>query len=929
MATKQISPAPSLVACRRNPFQRSNALIVPSVLIVALLTAAPASAQTPQQYVYSSSLTSSAVSGSAKNALTGTLAPLSGSPFPARSNGGPMAIDPLGRFLFVANSTASTISMFQIDSNSGALTEVPASPFKIGPTLTPTPPSNPQSLATEASGKFLYVGYEFGSAQGTGEIDQFMIDAANQQLVQVTGTTAESFVRTTSGPLAMASDPKGRTLYAYLGFLTSAGLSNAELDAYSIDPASGNLTPLNTENDIEQARCMALDPQDRFLYSGHGSLDGLFGGYLISPVDGSFSGVIPTVSLGQNEFPKFLVVETSGQYLYVGTNMAIHIFSINSTSGALAEVPNSPFPANLSTAAVADPIGPFLYTADGSGVHGFQIDLQTGLLNELLGSPFPGSGATLAISGAPVQAVSGPVAALFPGSLSFGNVLQNTPSSTQIIQIVSNGDQALSISAIALSGNNPGDFSQTNTCQPPTVLNPAKSCSVSITFTPTTAGPRQALLTVTDNAPGSPQSAALTGTGLTPAPTLSLMPGSLNFPLTIEGTSSPSQTITITSSGNAPVNISSIALGGANSGDFNQTNTCQSPTTLNPGSSCSVSVTFAPTAAGTRQAMLLVTDNAPGSPQSTTLTGTGQTSTSGVALIPANLSFPAITQGTSSSQMSVTVTNNGGAALHITSVAAGGSNPSEFNNQMGNCTGAIASQGSCAISVTFAPLATGQRSETITINDDAPNSPQIINVSGTANPAFMVAPAQSSSMSATVTAGQTAQYNLQITPGPSYSGTISMTCAGAPTGASCQVSPSMVSVSNGTAAPFMVLVPTSGAAGALPFLNAPRLRWLQPLLSWLTLLLLLFFYMRFINTAKRGSIFSHRQVALGGAVSLIVVFAVLAFAGCGGGGANIVPAPPPIITPQGTTMLTITPSATSTSGQPLQLPQIQLTLTVK
>jgi 6-phosphogluconolactonase (cycloisomerase 2 family) len=929
MATKKFPHLPSLVVCHRNPFPRSNALALLTVLTLVILTAPMASAQSPQQYVYSSSLTSSAVNGSAKNALTGTLVALSGSPFPARSNGGPMAIDPLGRFLFVANSATSSISMFQIDSNSGALTEVPTSPFKIGPTLTPTPPTNPQSLATEKSGHFLYVGYENGSIQGMGELDEFIIDAANLQLVQAAGTTGANFISTTSGPIAMVSDLKGRTLYAYLGFLTTAGSANAELDAYSIGSTSGNLTLLNTEIDGEHARSMALDPQDRFLYTGHGQLEGQFDGFQISPVDGSLSVLPPSYSLGPNLFPEFIVVETSGQYLYLGTNMAIHIFSINPTSGALTEVQNSPFPANLATAAVADPLGPFLYTTDDTGVYGFQIDLQTGLLNGLTGSPFPGSGSNIAISGAPVQAVSGPVAALFPGSLSFGNVLENTPSSTQIIQIVSNGDQALSISAIGFSGDNPGDFSQTNTCQPPTVLNPAKSCSVTITFTPTAAGPRQAMLTVTDNAPGSPQSAALAGTGLTPTSVVALMPGSLNFPLTTEGSSSPSQTITLTSSGNAPVNISSIALGGANAGDFNQTNTCQSPNTLNPGGSCSVSVTFAPTAAGTRQAMLLVADNAPGSPQSAALTGTGQTSTSGVTLIPANLNFPVITQGTSSGQMSVTLTNNGGAALHITSVAAGGNNPSEFNNQPGNCAGVIASQASCTISVTFAPLATGQRSETITITDDAPNSPQIINVSGTANPAFTVAPAQSSSMSSTVTAGQTAQYNLQITPGANYSGTISMTCTGAPTGASCQVSPSMVPVSNGTAAPFMVLVPTSGAAGTLPFSNPPHMRRLPPPLEWPLLILFLIFFAKFVTDAKRASILPKRRLAFSGALSLIVVLAVLAFAGCGGGSANIAPAPPAIVTPQGTTTLIVTPSATSSSGQPLQLSPIQLTLTVK
>lgn len=822
MATETFPHFPSLLVCRCRHRSRSNASILLTALLLAFLAAPRASAQSPQQQsVYTSTPISSSISASAKNAQTGSLSVLPNSPFPSRATGGPMAIDPLGRFLFVADSAASTISMFQIDSNSGALTEVPTSPFAIGFTLTrTTQPSNPQSLATEKSGQFLYVGYETGSTQGMGELDEFVIDAVHLQLVPAPSTAGSNFLNTTSGPIALVSDPKGRALYAYLGFKTESGLENAELDSYSIDSASGNLNFLNLGDGGEQARTMAIDPQDRFLFIGHGQMEGQFSGIQLSPLDGSFGTENATLSLGPALYPEFMVVESSGQYLYVGTLMAIHIYSIDPTTGALTEVMNSPFPKNLATAAVADPIGPFLYTVDDAGIHGYQIDLQTGLLTELPGSPFPGSGSTLAISGTPVQAVSGPVATLFPGTASFGSVVENTPSSTQVIEIVSNGATALDLSAIAIAGANPADFSQTSTCQLPAVINPGKSCSVSITFTPTAAGARQAILMITDNAPGSPQSAPLSGTGLTPASALTLTPGSLTFATITQGTVSAPQTVALTSSGNVALNISSITLSGPNSSDF-------------------------------------------------------------------------------------AITPSGCTKLNVGSA--------------------------CTINVTFAPLAAGQRSASITIADDASGSPQTVALSGTATSAIMVAPTQSGSMTATVSAGQTAQFSLQITPGPSYSGTISMACSGAPTGATCQVSPAMVPVSNGTPAPFMVLVPTSGAARTFPFRSAPGTpRYPRPYPLLLRLPILLLFLLCFVASLKYPkprSVLANRRLALSAAASLILVCTILALAGCGGGSAA--PGPPSIVTPQGTTMLTVTPSATSSTGQPLQLQPIQLTLTVK
>ena len=106
-----------------------------------------------------------------------------------------------------------------------------------------------------------------------------------------------------------------------------------------------------------------------------------------------------------------------------------------------------------------------------------------------------------------------------------------------------------------------------------------------------------------------------------------------------------------------------------------------------------------------------------------------------VSLSSSSVTFPATTQGVSSASMMVTVTNNGMGALTISSVAAGGSNPGDFTNT-NTCTAAVSYLGTCTISVTFVPTATGPRSETITLTDNAPNSPQVINVSGTANPAI-------------------------------------------------------------------------------------------------------------------------------------------------------------------------------------------------
>jgi hypothetical protein len=86
---------------------------------------------------------------------------------------------------------------------------------------------------------------------------------------------------------------------------------------------------------------------------------------------------------------------------------------------------------------------------------------------------------------------------------------------------------------------------------------------------PPTTGSRQAALTVSDNAPGSPQLAQLTGTGVPPQSAVTLVPGTLSFPDTNQGTTSASQTVTLTSAGVATLHIASVLLTGSNPNDFN------------------------------------------------------------------------------------------------------------------------------------------------------------------------------------------------------------------------------------------------------------------------------------------------------------------------------------------------------------------------
>jgi Abnormal spindle-like microcephaly-assoc'd, ASPM-SPD-2-Hydin/Beta-propeller repeat len=206
--------------------------------------------------------------------------------------------------------------------------------------------------------------------------------------------------------------------------------------------------------------------------------------------------------------------------------------------------------------------------------------------------------------------------------------------------------------------------------------------------------------------------------------TIVFSPTSLTFPTQLVGTSSRAQGVTLTNNGTSAVSITSISIAGANSSDFSETNTCGA--SIAAGASCTITVTFKPTSSGTRAATVSVADNAAGSPQTLSLTGTGTF----VKLAPSSLNFGSVPVGQTSSAKAVTLTNGGTTALSITAIKFTGKNTGDFT-ETNTCGSSVAAHASCTISVTFKPAAKGSRSASLGVSDNGGGSPQLVAVSGT------------------------------------------------------------------------------------------------------------------------------------------------------------------------------------------------------
>jgi hypothetical protein len=457
-----------------------------------------------------------------------------------------------------------------------------------------------------------------------------------------------------------------------------------------------------------------------------------------------------------------------------------------------------------------------------------------------------------------------------------------TTGAAQTITISNSSNVSFNIASITASGH----FNQTNNCGGLLAL--GAHCTVMVSFTPTATGLESGAITVTDSTRISPLAIPLSGTGVN-GPFLTPYPSRANFAPQAVGTSSTQAAIVLVNTGNASLNINGISITGADSSDFTQINNCGS--SLPAAGSCTVNVTFSPTATGSRTASIAVSDTAPGSPQSASLAGTGLGPIANLS--PNALSFLAQAVGTTNTAQIVTLTNIGDEALNFTQIAAAG----DFS-ETNTCSESLAAGSSCQISITFNPTATGNRAGNITIADNAAGSPQTVALSGVgvAAPDFSVGAASGSSTSKTISAGQSAKFSLVVTPSGSFTGTVNLSCSLSPmvsAAPTCTLSSSSVQISGSEAEPVTVTVGTTapvttGIVSQVDFPGAMPMTWMVMLLGsgWLLL-----------RNRKR----------LQSLAGPLIVVAFASWVGCGGSS-------PSSHTTPGTPTGTYTATITATSG---------------
>ena len=178
-----------------------------------------------------------------------------------------------------------------------------------------------------------------------------------------------------------------------------------------------------------------------------------------------------------------------------------------------------------------------------------------------------------------------------PTSINFGEVYLNSPTLEDPVTVKNIGGSTLTISSLTLSGTNSADYEFANSC--PSKLTAGSSCIIKVYSYAKQVGTLSATLNIADNAAGSPQHVTLQTTVIHPEARFS--PYSLAFGTVAVG-HEVTAVVTVTSTGTAALDISDVALTGADAGNFKATNHC--PGSLAPSDSCTIAVTFTPSATG-------------------------------------------------------------------------------------------------------------------------------------------------------------------------------------------------------------------------------------------------------------------------------------------------------------------------------------------
>jgi len=318
-----------------------------------------------------------------------------------------------------------------------------------------------------------------------------------------------------------------------------------------------------------------------------------------------------------------------------------------------------------------------------------------------------------------------------PASYGFGSVKDGSKA-VKVIAVHNYQTNPVSLSE-GFSGANAGDFSVTGgTCT--STLAKTSVCTLIVTFAPVAVGTESAIMTLTDSPdPLSPSGYPVSFSALATVPE-SVSPTSLHY-ANVYQTASKTLSVTVTNKATSrPITLTGTSIGGANAGDFAVTGgNCGG--SLASSSSCTYAVTFTPSkeAAESGTLSIGVLEDPNGGPAAIALSGTGLVP---VRVVPASIAFGTVAGGHSSPNRTVTVINDGGAAVSL-SESVGGTNFGDFAVTGGTCTtlaGGMLAGGarSCTYLLKFTPSIVGAESATLGVSaagDGA--SPHNVSLTGT------------------------------------------------------------------------------------------------------------------------------------------------------------------------------------------------------
>ncbi len=731
-------------------------------------------------------------------------------------------------------------------------------------------------------------------------------------------------------PLGLDIDSNGNL---YISDTYNNAIRRIDAVTQIITTVAGNGTPGHT-GDNGPATSATLNNPNRVSLNGAGNLFiSDTGNNVIRRVDGAtqiittfagngnpgFSGDGgPALSASFNT-PTGVVVDDLGN-MYVGDlfNNRIRLVLLNpniTLSSTTAAFANQPLNASATLPVMLTNSGDAPLTISG-------ITITPGAFS-LSANPCPLAPATLAVGAQcalqiafmPTQFIA------YTGTITISDN-GPTPGSKQTIDLSGMGAAAVTV---ALSGSGTGTVTSA-----PTGISCLTTCTGTFAGNSTvvltaTAGTNSTFASFSSNCtPASPQtsppsctvSTATSGVTVTAtfnttaAGTISISPTAMGFGSVGLLTTSAPQTLTVSNTGGVVVTFTNIVT----TGDFAGATLAQCPSIGVEAEPCVFSITFKPTATGTRTGAITFTDNATGSPQMVTLTGTGTPGTATVTVTPSSLTFGSQAVGTTSAPLSVTVMNTSTASVTFAGFTISGENagyfgvPQPMSSAGCSAAGTLAAGASCTINVLFMPGGNGTFTATLNIADNATGSPQMVALSGTGvTSQVVITVPPGGSTTATTVPGGTAYFGLMISGAPGVKGTVQLGCVPSSVVITCNVIPATVTLNGGT---------TEIAFGIQSFCQGttPATGMAVPggMGGGLGMLL--------VTMMLGGAVWTFRRKQ-----RVALTFATLLMVALGSAACNSLPQGPNGATPPGTYNLSLT---TTFNGQTQTLPNF-LTLVVK